>query len=127
MTKPTPQQRQNLAVLSDYLRNLPEDYGQFSMDNYANNDANPDEVDTNECGTIACAVGHGPAAGLKPEPGMDWDDYEQKMFGVGLMREDDLHQAWVYMFGPNHPDDATEAADRIQTYLKNDCEVPDGY
>jgi hypothetical protein len=67
----TDEQRANLDKLATYLEGLPADYGHFGMrswirarseaaeKNYALNNGG-----VSSCGTVACAVGHGPAAGI---------------------------------------------------------------
>ena len=63
--------RENLEKLASYLENLPEDYQHFGMRSYLN----PTDLSAlikyaeqnggvHTCGTAACAVGHGPAAGI---------------------------------------------------------------
>lgn len=49
------EQRANLARLADHLASLPRDYHHFGMRNYR---------DRQPCGVVACAIGHGPAAGI---------------------------------------------------------------
>jgi hypothetical protein len=67
----THDQRENLAKLASYLEQLPPDYEHFEMGGWIG--AAPDNVILNyalhnggvaQCGTVACAVGHGPAAGI---------------------------------------------------------------
>jgi hypothetical protein len=75
-TKPalTRSQRKNLAKLADYLESLPKGYRHFDMMSFleerkrAKRGAVVEYVRSNggvnQCGTVACAVGHGPAAGV---------------------------------------------------------------
>lgn len=74
LTRP---QRSNLDKLATYLEGLPEDYSHFDMmlfigdeegnmedwefANYARRNGGVAQFG---CGTVACAVGHGPAAGV---------------------------------------------------------------
>lgn len=37
----------------------------------------------NVCGTVACAIGHGPAAGIEPLMGERWYTYAHRCFGAG--------------------------------------------
>jgi hypothetical protein len=80
----TDQLELNRKTLADYLDSLPEDYKHFEMATYIDNEAYQEENDDSNyinaqfldyalknggvanhgCGTVACAVGHGPAAGL---------------------------------------------------------------
>ena len=92
----TTQQVLNLARLADYLRGLPEDYEDFGMTQFMA-DRHGREVDVgviqNSCGTVACAVGHGPAAGIQPLPGeRQWWDYSYRAFVNGD------HPLWEYLF-----------------------------
>ena len=63
----------NLLKLADYLEKLnPECFG---MDGYHSSDTLPFDAEY-ECGTVACAAGHGPAAGIKPSNNhMSWSEY----------------------------------------------------
>lgn len=61
----------NLTILRDYLERLPEDYKDFEMLDFLVNDTKAlTYARTGEfpCGTPACAIGHGIAAGIRPEP-----------------------------------------------------------
>jgi hypothetical protein len=78
--------RTNLDKLATYLEGLPADYRHFGMSAYMQS------VDrahffinqaplAGSCGTIACAVGHGPAAGIPADEGtVWWTDYGEKAF-----------------------------------------------
>ena len=81
--------RENLTKLADYLAALPADYDHFDMFDYYRNirifgyilpieSALPDK-----CGAVACAVGHGPAAGIPPVAGEDWTTYGHRVFDMG--------------------------------------------
>ena len=123
---PTAGQAANLNKLADYLDSLPDDYAHFRMASYvAHYDADDDlsyefdlgEADTDRvfnCGTCACAVGHGPLAGIHPLPDEGWYEYEKRVFGLTITKNDD----WNYLFGTSNPDDAKAAASRIREYLK---------
>ena len=86
--------RKNLWRLAEYLDSLPEDYKRFDMYGFLGEDVGPypmyfddpitiEYAKTSElpCGTVACAVGHGPTAGIKfrnefdSSGGVDWDRY----------------------------------------------------
>lgn len=82
---------ENLETLANYLEALPAGYRHFSMWTYLSHYGRHDYfhpvdagVSEMECGTVACAVGHGPAAGLAALPGENWEAYEQRVFGVTL-------------------------------------------
>lgn len=73
MTKLTKAQRARLNKLATYLEGLPKRYRKFSMATYAGNmlpkkQARYAEFNGGFCGTAACAVGHGPAAGVLMPP-----------------------------------------------------------
>lgn len=95
--------RDNLAKLATYLEGLPKSYKHFQMHTFAGHNGtcplgdvdqiiidDPEKFYTN-CGTIACAIGHGPAAGIKiPKAAtytcfyagrqISWDRYSYEMF-----------------------------------------------
>lgn len=73
----------NLIKLATYLESLPEDYGHFNMGTFLDEGDNFDAIvayalnngGVHQCGTAACAVGHGPAAGVlfdKNEIAEEW-------------------------------------------------------
>lgn len=124
----TPFHIANLAKLADFLDALPDNYAHFRMANYFGKyyeddehpypDAEPSEVDPARlinCGTCACAVGHGIAAGIEAMRGENWHEYERRAFGVSV--RDPNFEAWDFMFGPDNPDDAKAAARRIREVL----------
>lgn len=113
----------NLLKLADYLATLPDDYEQFDMSEYmvmTDGDGDylerfrPDERSKPVCGTVACAVGHGPAAGICLYGDLDWTDYAERVFGK--MCCDDFQ----YMFGSewsNYDNTPKGAASRICAYV----------
>jgi hypothetical protein len=111
----SPEQVANLARLAAYLRTLPDLYAGFHMGDYFQ--VGPTDLPDDPsylsqmpagnaqqiskeipCGSTACAVGHGPAAGmpLLEQPNCrarqegydsiveDWPAYESRVFGDGL-------------------------------------------
>lgn len=108
--------RQRLEKLATYLESLPEDYQHFSMSSYLDafgGDDNKAEAEyarrnggVPSCGTSACAVGHGPAAGVYMPPRMitkhpwngmfriDWDEYSRLFTG----EEQTCMPRWEWMF-----------------------------
>jgi len=74
----TDEQRANLATLAAYLLTLPADYLGFDMLDFASDDA--DFAHVPACGSVACAIGHGPKAGIEPFNGEDWFDYTDRAF-----------------------------------------------
>lgn len=131
-------QRSNLLKLAAYLESLPKNYSHFDMGWFADHEGdcelpmdaevyaakNPSEF-LNNCGTVACAVGHGPAAGIKVADeeficrgqGVNWHGYSRRAFGVGATSRFD---AFSFLFGAqwdlidNHH---YGAAARIRYYL----------
>ena len=72
---------ENCTRLAKYLESLPEDYEDFGMSDFILHEIDTDAVvnyakhngGVSKCGTAACAVGHGPAAGiLFPEADKYW-------------------------------------------------------
>lgn len=111
---PTKKQRQNLAKLAIYLEGLPPSYGHFDMRHYAHHRGDcdlgispmfyaakkPDEF-LHNCGTVACAAGHGPAAGMpfRRDEFYDgeiacWGDYTSRAFGG----DERPNGGWVSLF-----------------------------
>ena len=90
----TSERRANLETLASYLESLPPDYGKFNMRHWfrssGHNRISEFEYGTTgciikegDCRTSACALGHGPAAGIlvgheEMLPGnskIDWAEY----------------------------------------------------
>src|SRR3546814_16607824 len=57
---------------------LPEDYAKFDMGWWTADSRSPGAT---TCGTVACAGGHGPIAGIPSLPGEYWGDYIPRVFG----------------------------------------------
>lgn len=75
----TPEQRDNLAKLADYLEKG-ELRAEFDMRLFSDGDH---VVDASECGAVGCAVGHGPYAGIPKFPEETWYDYWNRAFANG--------------------------------------------
>lgn len=74
----TDQQENNLRKLADYLLTLPDDYPDFEMSDFTSDGSKPNNV---TCGTAACAVGHGPNAGISAMPDENsWNNYSERCF-----------------------------------------------
>ena len=90
------EQRNNCIKLAKYLLTLPENYEQFDMKSYCSSTKPPQDLalEGYACGTTACALGYGPAAGVKPSfmHGRDfheaWGLYSLNMFGLDIDTED---------------------------------------
>jgi len=123
----------NLKKLADYLDTLPDDYDAFNMRSFIrlNNyngwglaDNREDyllcKASLHECGSVACAVGHGPAAGICMTPleaqMREWNGYTDRCF------VDSASEAFSWMFGglwgfADGDNTPRGAAARIRYYL----------
>jgi len=137
--------RENLIKLATYLEGLPIDYQHFTMETYigvAEGDdwAMPDMYTMGKyarqngglaqfpCHTVACALGHGPAAGILANPSADmigdhiiWSRYSEKFVDHG-------EEHWSWIFGEEWAEiDNTHrgAAARIRFLL--DYDLPAGW
>ena len=136
----TPSQIKNLNHLADYLADgcegsemefrmeefltipgygLSEDYPSILLDDQSEK--------ANICGSSACAIGHGPLAGVDPKKYECWTEYAARCFNV-FMSQGDV--AGEFMFGcgwdltkHNKPLDASA---RIRYFLKHKA-VPDDF
>ena len=114
----------NLARLADWLRALPADYERFEMSGYMEDVTRPHahisrakELPANECGTVACAVGHGPSAGIEPLSSERWESYALRCFAG----QDPY--VFTYLFGGEwtlYDNTAHGAAARIMSALDSD-------
>ena len=126
-------QKDNLAKLATYLEALPADYDQFDMDDYNRRDGAHLHLDhrSYECGTVACAVGHGPAAGIRVySDGGGWRSYAERVFGVEQNGYDHRGASFDFMFSAkwvNYDNTPAGVAARIRTFLANGCEVPQNW
>jgi hypothetical protein len=77
----------NLEKLAAYLKGGTL-RAAFNMKNYSDDT----HINGSECGTVGCAVGHGPFLGFEKKPGENWTSYSYRVFG--LVKED-----WMYAFG----------------------------
>ena len=140
----TDEQKANLAKLADYLDAMTPEYakkhfamsvfmacpaGEWELTPYQIRNGDSDDFDalnvdavygqTNDvyaCGTCACAIGHGPAAGIAADPVADasWDKYSQRALGISQFYNTGI---WSDLFGPQNPDDPKAAAERIRAFL----------
>lgn len=88
---PTPEQLANLEKLATYLEsdNLK---AEFDMDVYCE-DGHFHGSDN--CGSIGCAIGHGPYAGIKKSETEAFLVYSRRVFGL----DHNLFGDWVHCFG----------------------------
>lgn len=142
----TQEQKVNLRKLASYLITI--DPHSFSMDQYYKRGCGIFELGSllygdgfvkYECGTVACAVGHGPGAGIAPQRlDCSWARYSDRVFGATTMDDDMVHrwcfdQTWescdnsptgaaqriIYMLEYGIPDDFENAI-----YAYRDVHVP---
>ena len=82
------------------------------------------------CGTVACAAGHGPLAGIKPLKTETWLNYTKRVFGAhnGIYgSEEYLLWQWLFSMSWAFVDNTAKgAAARILWYIANG-KVPDDY
>ena len=116
--------RRNLRKLANYLLNLSNDYDHFGMATY-NNDGRPRQaMATAQCHTVACALGHGPYAGILPltaEGSRDWSDYQAEVFGL-----DCFEWAWCFEAGWYRVDNTPKGA-ALRIFYLLDEGVPQRY
>ena len=131
--------RANLAKLAAYLDTLPDDYEAFEMRTFfgaaRNIQADPDvEADyglhnggVDKCGAVACAIGHGPSAGILLPPALisdltkrvNWWGYIDRFF-IPESRETEYAFAWMFGADWSLVDNTPRgAAKRIRFYLQN--------
>lgn len=142
--------RENLTKLADYLDTLPEDYQHFTMSTFIDNEGEMEPINqyaeknggVGECGAVACAIGHGPAAGilfprrrsnsplwyyslLSRQFTPHWEAYSARF----LICEEKYPAEWEWCFGAdwsntdNHP---WGAAARIR-YLLAGKDIPEAF
>ena len=89
-------QEKSLRKLAAYLMTLPADYPDFEMDDYIGrwDGISSSYAHKAECGTAACAVGHGPRAGIRPKPREWWSNYSERFSGF-----EEHSPKWEWMFG----------------------------
>lgn len=119
--------RPNLKILCLKLESLPEDYEHFGMDDYY---YTPNKrytlphkaLSPTDCGTVACAAGHAPSAGIVPSsPGMSWEGYIDEYFELS---DDEYY--WCFGCEWSDVDNTHQgAAKRIRWMLANG--VPDDF
>jgi hypothetical protein len=111
-----PEQVSNYVLLADYLTTLPADYKDFDMESYMQVPGEPwtagsaKTIAAAGCGTVACAIGHGPTAGIPAMPFEDWGFYTPRVFGgvLSLMTTSEARDRLV-----------TWCFDSVWTYMDN--------
>ena len=108
----------NLVKLARRLRALPENYERFGMRMFympkKYEYRPPATAERVECGTVACAVGHGPSAGVQGRLDESWSAYAKRCFTDGESRI----FLWLFSGMWDHYDDTPRgAAARIAYFL----------
>lgn len=121
--------KENLLKLADYLDSLPADYTHFHMGTYLKMDGwEPElgEIDTDiipyeACGTVACAIGHGPAAGFPIlDKHEDWDAYCLEHFGLDANEAQGCPWDWCFSsFWKSYDNTHTGAVRRIRYLVEH--------
>lgn len=121
---------ENCTRLAEYLESLPEDYDRFTMETFfMKADGREPSLPTlnpgpamHVCGTAACAIGHGPAAGVPVGRATSWMEYSENFAPV-------LSNEWDWMFAAswNDVDDTHRGAAARIRYLLDGNEVPEGF
>lgn len=119
--------RENFRRLADYLLALPPDYAHFDMEAFVlgpgiyrhapmtqavryllAHESDGRGLEGHYCGTVACALGHAPVAGIGRDYEGDWWDYSGKYFvscggdfdDLGKAREFETERSvWSFCFG----------------------------
>lgn len=123
----TERYRANLRKLADYLARLPDDYEQFNMGLYMSSSDVPGTIRSEPCDTVACALGHGPTAGIRTYNDANWDDYSDRAFGDTGGRGATLAWSWCFSPGWVRTDNTPRGAAARIYYLLDKGGAPDGY
>ena len=109
--------RTNLEILADYLESENLKAG-FSMEKYSEAGAEYKPV----CGSVGCAIGHGPHAGIPKNASESWDAYETRVFGLEL-------DVWRWCFSSRWTqiDDTPQGAAKRIRYLLEHGAPPDDF
>ncbi len=110
-----PFNRANLTMLADYLESE-KLRARFHMGQFQDGDI-ISWRDALDCGTVGCAVGHGPYAGIPKTTSEGWGAYSMRVFIPS--KSDD---AWMFCFDDvwAHIDNSPQgAAKRIRYLLKH--------
>lgn len=88
--KITKEQEDNLRILADYLLagNLK---AEFDMIRFCENELMSEPTN---CGSVGCAIGHGPYAGISKNNDEGFLPYSYRVFGF-------LYNEWLWCFGPS--------------------------
>lgn len=109
---------QNLQILTDFFESVHVDHSNpvycpdgeptvgFDMVRFTDSFMTPAEVCAAPCGTSCCFIGHGPMAGLAPDPESiatyDWAVYSYEVMGLDST-SDECNKIWSWLFDTNWP------------------------
>lgn len=103
--------RENLQKLADYLLIVSPD--KFDMTAFTDNEQDFAGRTMTSCGTVGCAIGHGPNAGFEKNLGESWVEYSERLFELNKYE-------WSWCFGEEWADidnSPIGASQRINTLL----------
>lgn len=114
-------QRKNLKKLRDYLSGPLHEGSEFNMSTFSDS---THVLSATECGSIGCAVGHGPYAGIKKRPDELWTQYAIRVFGAGFNKKTTIEECynWHWLFDASWAkcfptkDDAVKRIDALLQY-----------
>lgn len=114
----------NLLKLADYLDTV---HSGFDMEDYCivkghgPRSVGPQNIP--ECGTVACAIGHGPKAGIPvPDDCESWHDYSESAFGLEHFG---VEWAWCFSGDWVHVDNTPLGAAKRIRLLVNGGGIPE--
>lgn len=124
----------NLVKLAAYLLSLPEDYQHFGMGVYFSKPGGAlgmtvteQAGEINECGAVACAIGHGPSAGIAAK-----SELQERFWGIycdeNLIAEVGFKHEWNWCFSDAWEgiDDTAKGAGQRIIYML-DHGVPESF
>lgn len=113
--------RKNLNKLADYLAKK-RSKNDFDINVFCDENTS---IYSTTCGTVGCAIGHGPYAGIKKLKNEDWFEYSVRVFGFSS-----FSQEWMWCFDSgwsNTDNTPTGAAKRIRYLLQRGLPEDAGY
>lgn len=115
-SKLTFEHARNLLKLANYLNKLrPNKKVKFDMGQFCERW----HTYNNHCGSVGCAVGHGPFAGIPKFEYENWWDYCSRQFGVGANFEESEAFDWMFsLYWVGVDNTPKGAAKRIMWFLE---------
>lgn len=117
---PTDEQRSNLMRLAAHL-DLGVTNLEFDMSNF--HDVASCAYRASNCGTVACAIGHGPSLGIAAIVGENWYEYTERVFST---RDDGTAYKWLFHPNWTYRDNTPRGASARINYALNRG-VPENY